>query len=91
MQIMQISQDEQRTILAVLDAATRFGYGNLIAHLQTAWARRLMTHSQLPEKAARAATGGPGYPFLMQDDLVERGEWDETGERYRLKAVGRQT
>lgn len=38
------------------------------------------------EDGAKLHAGGPGeyggYPFKMQDDLVERGEWDETGARY---------
>jgi len=79
---MKISQDEQNAIRAVLVYGEAYGYGNLMSHLQTAWAARLV-RGGLSEKAARRAAGGPGYPFKMQDDLVERGEWDETGARYR--------
>jgi hypothetical protein len=59
----------------------------LLAHLQTAWARKLVEEG-ISEKAARAATEGHrGYPFQMQEDLLARGEWDETGQRYaRSKA-----
>lgn len=85
---MRISAREQRAIRIVVDFGTEFGYGNLITHLQTAWARRLM-ECGLDERTARLATGrdGSGYPFGMQDDLIERGEWDETGARYRKQAV----
>jgi|TARA_R100000049_G_C1933264_1_gene77108 hypothetical protein len=38
---------------------------------------------QQEEGPAREASGGFGYPFAMQDDLIERGEWDETGKSYR--------
>lgn len=79
---MRISDDERRAIADVLRHGETFGYGNLIAHLQTAWALLLMQRYGLSEKDARATTGS-GYPFLMQRDLVERGEWDETGESYR--------
>ena len=84
---MTISKEEQLAIGLVLDAAATHGYGNLISHLQTAWARTLMTNYGLNEEAARAATGGAGYPFAMQADLVERGEWDETGRAYRKAAA----
>ena len=82
---MKISDAEQKAIIAVIDAGKKFGFGNLISHLQTTWARRLMSDADLSEKVARAATGGPGYPFEMQDDLITDGEWDETGEKYRAK------
>src|SRR5262245_53432115 len=82
---MKISEAERIAVQEVLAYGEAWGYGNLISHLQTAWARRLMGDG-LPEKAAREATNmRGGYPFAMQDDLVERGEWDETGERYRTK------
>lgn len=77
---MKISREEQVAIGVVLAYAERFGYGSLITHLETGWARRLMRDG-VKEAAARAAAG-PGMPFLMQDDLLERGEWDETGARY---------
>jgi hypothetical protein len=81
---MRISEAERLAIQDVLAYGETHGYGNLIAHLQTAWAARLM-RSGLSETAARRATGrdGAGIPFLMQHDLIERGEWDETGKRYR--------
>lgn len=81
---MKISRDEQVGLDVVLRVAQQHGYGNLISHLQTAWARHLMTVYGMGEATARVATGGKGYPFQMQDDLLERGEWDETGERYRV-------
>jgi hypothetical protein len=80
---MKISADEQNAIRAVLVFGEAYGYGNLISHLQTAWAKRLMGQYGMDEQGARIASGGSGYPFQMQADLVERGEWDETGERYR--------
>ena len=78
----RITKAEQRALQHVLAAGERFGYGNLIAHLQTAWARKLVKEGLADEAAARQHAGGSGYPFLMQDDIVERGEWDETGKRY---------
>ena len=81
--MMKISRAEQLGIQEVLAYAEAFGYGSLISHLQTAWAKKLVMEDGLSEKAARAASGGPGYPFAMHDDLVDRGEWGETGKRYR--------
>lgn len=82
---MRISDEERAAIGAVLRAGAKFGYGNLIAHLQTGWARMLMARYGMDEGAARHASGGRGYLFAMQDDLLERGEWDEIGERYRSR------
>jgi hypothetical protein len=82
---MKISEGERVAIIEVLAYGEAYGYGNLIAHLQTAWAARLMD-DELTEKAARAATGGKGYPFALQRDLIDRGEWDETGVRYKRPA-----
>ncbi len=79
---MKIPEAERLAIQEVLAYGEAWGYGNLISHLQTAWAARLM-RSGLPEKVAREASGGVGYPFAMQADLIERGEWDERGARYR--------
>lgn len=78
---MRISEAERVAIKTVLEHGATFGYGNLISHLATAWARHLVAGG-LDEKTARKAAGERGYPFAMQDDLIERGEWDETGQRY---------
>lgn len=80
---MKISAAEQSAIRLVLEVGARHGYGNLITHLQTAWAAQLM-RSGVSEKVARLSTARDcrGYPCLMQADLLERGEWDETGARY---------
>ena len=80
---MRISQEERAAIGAVLRAGAKYGCGNMIAHLQTWWARTLMADYGMAEEPARRASGGEGYPFAMQDDLLKRGEWDETGEKYR--------
>ena len=80
--MMKIPADERLAIQDVLKHGQRYGYGNLISHLQTAWAKALIDEYGMDEKTARAASGGPGYSFAMQRDLIERGEWDETGARY---------
>lgn len=80
---MKLHPGEHRAIKEVLHHGATYGYGNLIAHLQTAWARRLM-ESGMSEAGARTHAG-PGYPFIFWDDLLENGEWDETGKRYTKK------
>lgn len=80
---MRISEQEQEAIKFVVLCGARHGYGNLISHLQAAWAAELMERWGMDEKSARDASGGDGYPFKMQKDLMLKGEWDETGERYK--------
>jgi hypothetical protein len=77
----KISKAEQAAIRQVVEHGRAFGFGNLITHLQTAWAVSLMEQG-MDEETARHASGG-GYPLLMWRDLMERGEWDETGKRYK--------
>ncbi len=80
---MRISEDERSAIEAVIHLGRLHGFGNLMQHMATAWAETLMRDHGMDEAGARAAALLPGYPFAMQRDLRERGEWDETGERYR--------
>ena len=82
---MKISNDERLAIRAVIMLGKEFGYGNLMGHLATAWARDMMTDYHMTESQARRCPPCQGYPFEMQDDLLERGEWDETGERYQKR------
>lgn len=82
---MEISKAEQRAICKVIELAEAHGYGNLMNHLATAWAKRLMDNYGMTEETARISAGGdafPGYPFAMQEDLIKRGLWDESGKRY---------
>lgn len=79
---MRISEEERRAVEQVLAAGKAWGFGNMTAHLQTAWAKCLMDEHGFDEGAARRGALGPGYPFAMQEDILERGEWDETGRRY---------
>lgn len=80
---MKISKQEQYAIKKVIEAGSTYGYGNMIAHLQTAWAKNLMDRYGFNEELARHSSGGEGYPFDMQADLIVNGEWDETGEKYQ--------
>jgi len=83
---MRISDAERSAIRKVLQAGNNYGYGNMIQHLATAWAKHLMDKYKMDERTARnGAFGLDGYPFEMQADLMNRGEWDETGERYSKK------
>jgi hypothetical protein len=82
---MKISADEQAGIRAAIDAGKRFGFGNIISHLKTAWAKTLVADYGYSNREARKFAGD-GMPFAMQDDVLERGEWDETGSRYAAKA-----
>lgn len=58
-----LSDAEEDAIRAVLRAGASFGYGNMIGHLKTAWAKTLMDKYGMDEDNARAGAGGDGYPF----------------------------
>tara|TARA_R110000822_G_scaffold97297_1_gene220941 strand:- start:191 stop:436 length:246 start_codon:yes stop_codon:yes gene_type:complete len=79
---MQISDGERQAVVRVLEAGAAYGYGNMISHLNTAWARTLMEKWGMSEDSARASTHGSGYSFKMQDDLIQRASWDESGKSY---------
>lgn len=80
---MQVSDVERNAVKQVIAAGEQYGFGNMISHLATAWARSLMSKWGMSEKNARAAAWGlSGYPFKMQDDILQNGKWDETGKSY---------
>lgn len=78
---MRISDDQRRAIGNVLHVADTYGYGSLIALLKTAWAKKFVAQG-FSESDAVANADISGYPFAMYDDIVECGEWDETGKKY---------
>jgi hypothetical protein len=82
---MRISESERQAIIRVLQYGKDYGYGNLIGHLQTAWARSLVNKEGMTIHLAKASVGSrgySGYPFKMQDDLIQKGQWDDTGKAY---------
>jgi hypothetical protein len=81
---VRISETERKAIVAVVAAGRKHGFGNIISHLQAAWTDVLVNEHGMLEADARQSSGG-GYPIAMHRDLMERGEWDETGTRYRRK------
>ena len=83
----RISVEEQQLIKQTVKAADKIGYGNLIAHLKTAWAKKLMDEHDMCEQSARMGADAAGMPFTMHTDCIEGGFWDETGERYRSEVT----
>ena len=83
--MIKVTEHQRQLLLSVLEVARDIGYGNLILHLQTKWAADLMARYGFDEKAARdhTARDGTGLPFQMQNDILIRGEWDETGKSYQ--------
>lgn len=79
---MNISKEEQEAIKLVIIIGKKYGYGNMMAHLSSAWAKSLMDQYQFDEKSAIEAAHGLGYPVKMHLDLVNNGKWDETGKSY---------
>lgn len=82
---MKISEEERLAIQTAVALGNKFGFGNLIEHLTSAWAIVLMREGLDEADALKAASGRSGYPIQMHRDIVERGEWDETGARYQKK------
>lgn len=78
---MRISSDQRLAIGNVLYAADKYGYSSMIAILKTAWAKKLVSQG-FSEADAVMGADTSGYSFQMYDDIVERGEWDETGKKY---------
>lgn len=54
---------ERAAVIEVLNIAESYGYGNLIAHLQTAWAIKLMRSGISKESAIAATLGRTPYPL----------------------------
>lgn len=59
-----ISNREKRAVLRVIAIAKNHGYGNLIAHLKTQWAKQLV-ESGLSEESAMLATDVSAYPLSL--------------------------
>jgi hypothetical protein len=59
-----VSPIEYGAIASTIKAGERFGYGNIMAWLATAWAMKLRDEEGLSEKAAIDAVSGRGpYPL----------------------------
>lgn len=82
---MRVPREERLAIEQVLLLGEQYGYGNLIAHLQTVWAASLVSQGLDEATAKQHTTGYRGYDRLMQRDILLHGEYDETGERYTQK------
>ncbi len=86
---MHISAKEQDAIKTVVRLGEQFGFGNLMSHLSSAWAAKLVEDG-MEEASAIAHTGcREGYPIAMHKDLMNGGQWDQTGERYRKSTPAR--
>jgi hypothetical protein len=81
---VRISPKEQEAIRIIVELGNQFGFGNLMAHLQSAWTEKLMSQYGFDEATAQRATQNrEGYPVKMHQDLMLDGYWDETGNRYK--------
>jgi hypothetical protein len=55
---------EAEAVEKVIEAGERYGYGNMMAHLATAWALKLRDGEGLPEKVAIECVSNRGpYPL----------------------------
>jgi len=82
--MIKIRQDEVNAIRMVVDFGQIHGYGNLIAHLQSAWAKQLILQYKMDEASAIEATQTRvPYPLQMHEEILSTGQYDERGGRYR--------
>lgn len=79
---MKVRPEERLAIIQLVQIGKQFGFGNVLGHLKTAWSKELMHQLGCNEKTANIQADGIAYPIRMHDDIVNHGEWDETGERY---------
>ena len=56
---------ETEAILAVTEAGEKYGYGNMIGHLATAWAQKLLDDGVPMEVAIKSVHGTP-YVWLLK-------------------------
>jgi len=61
---------EQEAIIKVCEIGKVYGYGNMIAHLGSAWALMLMNDHGLTEEAALSAARSVGYPVELHLHIV---------------------
>ena len=54
--VMRIPREEQLAIIQVLKHGKAWGYGNMIAHLQTAWAARLVAAEGFDEESGKRSS-----------------------------------
>ena len=81
---MRISKSEQAAIKSAVYLGNQVGFGNLLSHLASAWAEMLMcVHGWDEQHALDFAGSRPGYAVAMHRDIVDNGEWDETGKKYQ--------
>lgn len=79
--MIKISKEEQEAIKQIVDLGKKHGYGNMLAHLSAAWAIELMETFKMNEAQAKMSSWS--IPVKMHLDLMNNGEWDETGEKYK--------
>ncbi len=53
---------EKSAIRIVLNEGERYGYGNMIAHLRTEWAKKLVAQG-IPEEVALVCADSSPYPL----------------------------
>ncbi len=66
-----LSDEEIKAVKSVIELGRRWGYGNLIAHLTTAWARVLIAEGHDEYMALTWGSGsGRGYSVKKQKWLL---------------------
>lgn len=68
---------EKRAIETVLYIGGLYGYGNMIAHLKTAWAKSLIAQG-ISKDAALQATNVSAYPIDENEPSVQGGRADRS-------------
>ena len=67
---LRLGDDERSAALAVIACGKQYGYGNMIGHLRTAWARMLMEKFDFSWDEAVQAAFADAYDPVLQDRLL---------------------
>jgi len=62
---------EKEAIIKACEIGKVYGYGNVIAHLGSAWALMLMQDYGFKEKDALDAACGVGYPIELHQEFIK--------------------
>ena len=70
---------EKEAVLKAISIAEQYGYGNLIAHLQRIWAKKLMNDGIDKEGVGEATNSRTGYPVDFDYLEIDKERKDEYG------------
>jgi hypothetical protein len=80
--MIKVDEKELRAVRQAIFLGHVYGYGNIVSHLLSAWADVLTSQGVDPGIAVSHVSNREPLPIQMHLDIVNNGEWDETGAKY---------